>query len=120
MIARNLFTPYQDLALGRAESRYSYEHHMRSANGASTSNEVSEMAGRDHVSAETRDGISMESSVKKSVMERRNENSKIGDGGIEKDNISQEEEGEQSFETHSDTGVCNKTVVIMTGIHCIQ
>ena len=88
---------------------------MRSANGALKSNRVSEMAGRDWVSAEKEDGISMESSVKESVMERENENSKVSDGGLEKDNISQEEEGEQSFETHSDTGVCNTTVVFMTG-----
>ena len=75
---------------------------MRSANDAANSEEASE---RDQVSAERQDGISM-GSVVESVREIRNEDDKAkgSDQGSNNDVVSQEEM-EQSFGTHSDTGV---------------
>lgn len=90
----------------------------KSKNDVAKSSKVSEMGDRDEVTAEN--GINMERSDKKSVRKTGSEDSKASDGGIEKDNISQEKEKRQSFETQSGTGVCNATVVIMTSIHCIQ
>ena len=80
---------------------------MRSANGGTKYKEVSEVAERDQVSAERQDGISMGSFVKESVRETGNEDYKANgsDQEIDNDVISQEEEMEQSFGTHSDTGV---------------
>ena len=59
----------------------------------------------DQVSTESND---VELSAEESVKERGNEESKASEQilVIEKDTVSQEEEREQSVETHSDTGMC--------------
>lgn len=61
------------------------------------------MAEGDQMSAERSD---IGSSVKESIKETEVENGKASDERKGKDITSQEEETEQSFETHSSTGIC--------------
>ena len=86
--------------------RYPHDDHVRSVNHAPRDEKVSEVAERDHVSAERKGGIDTDISVKESVRKTGTEDGKANDQGREKDVISQKEEREPSFETHSDTGVC--------------
>ena len=80
--------------------------------GASSIAENTEMARRDHISAEGQgliSGVNMESSADKSIREAGAEERVASDQGREKDTSSdnlQEEKREQSFQLHNVRGVC--------------
>lgn len=74
------------------------------------------MGERDQVFAKRRDDINMGGSVKESVREIENEVDSANDQGRE-NNLSQEER-EQTFEPHSDTGMCNTAMKITMSISC--
>lgn len=75
---------------------------MSLGNCVTKNEEVPGMVERDHVFSEGNNSVNVRTSGK----ETGDEDGIARDKEIEKDIISQEEEMEQLFETHSDTGVC--------------
>ena len=89
--------------------KYPYEDNTRSANGVAEKGEVTIMAESEggEISTESKDGINVGMSAEESVKKTGNEEGMIvSDQKIEKDTVLQEEEREQSLETHSDIGMC--------------
>ena len=84
---------------------------MRSANSvAERKRDTTTMAeGQDQISTGCKDGINVGMSAEESIEETGNEEGIASDQRIEKDTVPQEEEREQSCETHSDTGMCTYT-----------